>query len=75
MLTVCEAMIIYVMLTCYMYFRIKRGHPPAHHSAANKYLSGSGWMKSSPPVVIVVVVVVVVESEIQDIQPTNLREK
>ena len=20
------------------------GHPPAHHSAANKYLSGSGWM-------------------------------
>ena len=20
------------------------GHPPAHHSTANKYLSGSGWM-------------------------------
>ena len=23
----------------------KTGHPPAHHSAANKYLSGSGWMR------------------------------
>ena len=22
----------------------KTGHPPAHHSTANKYLSGSGWM-------------------------------
>ena len=22
----------------------EKGHPPAHHSTANEYLSGSGWM-------------------------------